>query len=105
MRIRPMPPAATPSFRRRSPSRQARRRERGTRLATLLERDVLTLARTGVDLARAADLRLRILDHLFPVRDPAGQAAEREHHREHVRRDAHRAVDDAAVEVDVRVEL
>ena len=36
---------------------------------------------------------------------PAGQPAESEHDGEHVRRQAHRPVDDAAVEVDVRVEL
>jgi hypothetical protein len=40
-----------------------------------------------------------------PVGDPPGKATEREHDGEHVRREAERAVDDAAVEVDVRVEL
>ena len=42
--------------------------------------------------------------HLAPVREPAGQAADREQHGEHARREAHRLVDDAGVEVDVRVE-
>jgi len=39
------------------------------------------------------------------VRDPARQAADREEHREHPGREAHGLVDDAGVEVDVRVEL
>jgi hypothetical protein len=43
--------------------------------------------------------------HLPPLRDPPGQPAEGEHDGEHLGGDAHRAVDDAAVEVDVRVEL
>ena len=74
-------------------------------LRPLLHRDVGRQDRAGVDLAGPADLRGRVLDHLFPVRDPAGQAADGEHDREHVRGDAHRPVDDAAVEVDVRVQL
>src|SRR5699024_10224117 len=36
----------------------------------------------GVDLARAADLRLRVVDHLLPLGDPAPQAADGEQHRE-----------------------
>ena len=46
-----------------------------------------------------------ILHHLLPLRDPSRQPAEGKHDREHVGRDAHRPVDDAAVEVDVRIEL
>src|SRR5690606_14097722 len=59
----------------------------------------------GIDLARAADPELRILLLLQPVRDPAGGARDGEHHREHLGRDAQRLVDDAGVEVDVRVQL
>src|SRR5262249_36909564 len=61
--------------------------------------------RPRVDLPRAADLGVRILHLLAPVGDPARQAAESEEDGEHVRREAEGAVDDAGVEVDVRVEL
>src|SRR5678809_1325782 len=64
------------------------------------ERHVGALGRTGVDLPRAADLAVRILVHLLPVGDPPGDAAEAEHDRVHVDRDADRLVEDAAVEVD-----
>jgi hypothetical protein len=50
-------------------------------------------------------LNVRIAAHFHPLRDPARQAADREQHGEHVHRDAERLVDDARVEVDVRVEL
>jgi hypothetical protein len=58
-----------------------------------------------VDLPRPSDAEVRIAPHLEPLRDPARQAPEREHHREHVGRDAHRLVDGAGTEVDVGVEL
>ena len=75
------------------------------RAQRFVERDVVLLRRPGVDLARAPDLEVRVAVHLHPLRDPAGQAAEREDRREHVGRRADRVVDHARVEVDVRVEL
>src|SRR5258708_38927720 len=39
--------------------------------ATLVQRHVRTFRIAGVELARPADLLLRILDHLVPLRDPA----------------------------------
>src|SRR5690606_18789899 len=65
---------------------------------------VVPLAGPDVQLLRAPDLRVRVVLHLTPVRQPAGQAADREQHREHARGEAHRLVDDTRVEVDVRVE-
>ena len=59
----------------------------------------------SVNLARTVDFALRVVVHFLPVGDPAGQAADGEHHGKHVRRDAHGAVEDARVEVYVRVEL
>ena len=59
----------------------------------------------GVDLARPSDAVFGGADHFFPMGDPAGQAPEGEHDGEHVGRDAHGGVDDAAVEIDVGVEL
>src|SRR4029077_16091642 len=52
-----------------------------TTLVALVDRDVRAQTVPGVDLARAADARVGILAHLQPVRDPAGQAPEREHDR------------------------
>jgi hypothetical protein len=48
---------------------------------------------------------VRIVAHFLPLRDPARQTSQRKHHREHVGRDTHRPVDDAAVEIDIRVQL
>src|SRR6187551_1975854 len=73
--------------------------------AALLQRGDVALRFPHVELARAADLHLRVGDHLDPVRDPADRATDGEHHREHVERDAERLVDDAGVEIDVRIEL
>src|SRR6266446_4756913 len=61
--------------------------------------------RALVELARPADLVLRIRDHLLPLRDPAHGAREREDAGEHGDRDAERALHDPGIEVDVRVQL
>src|SRR5687768_7963433 len=58
-----------------------------------------------VQLARPPDLVLRVGDHLLPLRDPAHRAGEREDAGEHRHRDAQRALHDAGVEVDVRIQL
>src|SRR5689334_4482905 len=66
---------------------------------------VIAGSRAGVDLARAGDLLVRILEHFLPLREPARDAGDGEEDGEHFRRDAHGLVDEAGVEVDVRVEL
>ena len=71
----------------------------------LVHVDVIAAADAGVKLARAADLLLRVLDHLAPLADPADGAGDREQHGEHRGREAHRLQRDARIEVDVRVEL
>src|SRR5688572_13096206 len=58
-----------------------------------------------VELARAADLVLRVGDHLLPLRDPADGARQREDAGEHGHRDAQRALHDARVEVHVGIQL
>ena len=58
-----------------------------------------------VNLARTVNLALRIVVHFLPVGNPAGETSDGEHHGKHVRRDAHGAVENARVEVHVRVEL
>src|SRR5215469_9899447 len=74
-------------------------------LFPLRHRQIFALRRTGIELARTAELLVRILDHFLPLRDPADGAGEREQHREHRGREAHRAQRDAGIEVDVRIEL
>ena len=72
---------------------------------TLADGDVVARALARVDLARAGDLLLLVLDHLEPLGDPAARARDREQDGEHADRHAQRLVDQARVEVDVRVEL
>src|SRR5215204_1038366 len=71
----------------------------------LLESHVLPLALAVVDLPRARDRLLVVLNELEPLRDPARGARDGEDHREHLGRHAERLVDQARVVVDVRVEL
>ena len=68
-------------------------------------RDELELPVAGVDLLGPGDLLLLVVHQLAPLRQPAGRARDREQHREHLRRELQRLVDEAGVEVDVRVEL
>src|SRR5438067_1739204 len=72
---------------------------------TLLHRRVLALGGAGVDLPRPRDLLLGILQHLLPLRQPARRARDGEQHREHVERKADRLIDEARIEIDVRVQL
>src|SRR5262249_50652008 len=88
------------------PPRPARRRS-GDLLGAiaLVDRHVILIAPAGVDLTRARDLQVRILVLLHPLSHPARGARDGEDHRERVGRYSHRLIDQAGVEVDVRVEL
>src|SRR6266403_2272633 len=66
---------------------------------------IISLRGAGVKLPRTADLHVRIRYHFLPMRDPPGSARDREHDGEHRTGNAQRAVDDARIEVDVRVQL
>src|SRR5690606_5425410 len=96
------PPPSTQKGTPRDAGRSCSTAWRGSALAGGL---VVAHRRAGVDLARTADLGFRIDLLLQPVRHPAGGAADGEHDGEHLGRDLQRLVDDAAVEVDVRVQL
>ena len=63
------------------------------------------LGAAGVKIPRPADLHVRILDHLGPLRDPADSARHREQHGEHRGWEAHRLQDDPGIEIDIRVQL
>src|SRR5262245_47825886 len=74
-------------------------------LAAHVDRDVGSLARPDVDLARARDPEVGIAPQLHPLRDPARHAPDHEHHRERLGRNAERLVDDARIEVDIGIQL
>ena len=57
-----------------------RRQQLSRRSAALLDRHERALGGADVELARTADLLLGVLDHLFPLRDPADRARHREQH-------------------------
>src|SRR5437867_1588457 len=108
--------AAARAGRTRAASRAARQRERALmngppgeavrrRSASGLERHVGPLGGAPIDLPRAGDLLVLVLQHLVPLGQPAGGARDREQHREHVHREPHGLVDQPGVEVDVGVEL
>src|SRR6266581_4839790 len=58
-----------------------------------------------VELAWPRDLLSRVEYALYPLGEPAWGPADREQHGEHLYRESHGLVDDARVEVHVRVEL
>src|SRR5450759_2772155 len=72
----------------------------------MIERGVvLPLPVPGVDLPWPSDLLLLVAQHLFPLCEPARRPRHGEQHREEIRRERHRTVDESRVEVDVRVQL
>src|SRR5690242_11562827 len=74
-------------------------------LGSLIDRDVMARVVTEVDLARPRNFLLRVEEHLFPLRDPAGSARNREEDREHRHRETHRLINQAGIEVHVGIEL
>src|SRR5690349_13664418 len=76
-----------------------------SRRSALVDRHQVPAGRAVVQLERAAYLVFGIGDHLLPLRDPADGAREREDAGEHRYGDAERALHDARIEVDVRLEL
>src|SRR5215213_4832256 len=89
----------------RAPTVGARRQAYLRPCSALADRHVFAGALARVDLARAGDLLLLVVDHLEPLGDPAARARDREQDGEHAHGHPERLVDQARVEVDVRVEL
>jgi hypothetical protein len=71
-------------------------------LGALVDRHVVALRRTDVELARTPDLLSWILDHLLPLRDPACGARHREKHSKHGHRKAHRVQRNPRIEISAR---
>src|SRR5215472_1071404 len=69
------------------------------------DRHVVATRSAGIELARAPDLLVWVLDHLLPLRDPADGAGEREQHGEHGGRETHRLERDPRIEIDIGIEL
>src|SRR3712207_8483389 len=65
---------------------------------TTLFRSEFAFVVTRVDLAGTGDLLLLVQEHLFPLREPARGAWDREQNREHIHWDRERLVDEARVE-------
>ena len=95
-----------PEMKRPLPVREAAVGSHAERPASaLVDGEVVALALAGEHLAGAGDLLLVVGDHLFPLAHPAHGAGDGEEVGEEVGREAHRLVDQARVEIDVRVEL
>src|SRR5690348_2916860 len=62
--------------------------------ATLRDRDVISLRRPRIELARPPDLLCGVFYHLVPLGDPAHGAGDGEQHCEHRGGEAHRFQDD-----------
>src|SRR5437762_6404149 len=78
---------------------------RSSWLLPLLPRDIVARQRSRVDLPRPRDFLLRVEQHLFPLRNPAGGARNGEQHGKHFDGEPHRLVDETGIEIDVRIEL
>src|SRR5215470_12345079 len=72
--------------------------------ATPLERYVRPLLLADVELPRTRDLLLGVGGQLGPLCHPAGRPRNREQHGEKGGREAHRLVDDARIEIEIRIE-
>src|ERR1700687_1124481 len=77
----------------------------GTAVLALRERLHVAADGAGIELTRAPDLLVGVRDHLVPLRDPAHGACQREDRREQTDRNPDRALNDARIEVDVRIKL
>src|SRR5262249_59388370 len=60
---------------------------------------------TEINLPRPSNFLLGVEQQLFPLRDPARSARNREEHREHRHGKAHGLIDQTGIEVDVWIEL
>ena len=77
----------------------------GSPSAPLVHGDIVARIVAEIDLPRTGDFLLGVEQHLLPLRDPAGSARNRKEYREHGDREAHGLVNQAGVEVHVRIKL
>src|SRR5229473_5682134 len=74
-------------------------------LAALIDRNIMARVVAKVDLAWPRNFLLGIEEHLFPLRNPAGSARNREQNGKHGHRETHRLINEAGVEIHVGIEL
>src|SRR6267143_1646977 len=74
-------------------------------LIPLIDGNVMTRVVPEIDLPRARNFLLGVQEHLFPLRDPAGSARNREQNGKHGHRETHRLINEAGVEIHVGIEL
>src|SRR6185503_7697837 len=73
-------------------------------LSAFHERQVIPPRVADVHLLWPRDLLIGVEQHLLPLRDPARRSRNRKQHREHRHREAQRLIDEAGVEVHVRIQ-
>src|SRR5690242_15646415 len=69
------------------------------------DRRVVPARRARIQLPRAANLLVGILDHFLPLRDPADGSRDREQDGEHRGREAHRLERNSGIEIDIRIKF
>src|SRR5580692_8468927 len=74
------------------------------RLAAMVEGYITARVVTQIHLPGPGNFLFGIEQHFFPLRNPARRARDREEDREHRRRESHRLIDEARVEVHVGIE-
>src|SRR5439155_5866632 len=74
-------------------------------LSTLFSRDVVPLSGSDINLPRPRDLLLGVEEHFLPLRNPAGRPGNGEKDWKHLHRESHGLINQARVEVDVRIQL
>ena len=74
-------------------------------LLTLVDINELSLGVASIVLTGTVDVVLTVSEELDPVGDPASNSGDGEEHGEHIGGEAHGAVDEATVEVNVGVEF
>ncbi len=67
--------------------------------------DIIALGVPGIELAGTTDFLFRILDHFFPLGNPANGSCKGKQHREHGGRETKRLQGNAGIEIDVRIEF
>lgn len=82
-------PSALSDPKRRQRSQPSQRHQHKS---ALIHRNIIALRLTRIHLARPANLGHRVVQHFAVLRNPAGDAAEREQRREHGRVETNRAV-------------
>ena len=75
------------------------------RLRSLVDRCDFPFAFAEIELAWSGDLLFVVCDEFLPLGQPAGGPRNRKQYGEHRRRESHRLVNNAGIEIDIRVKF